>query len=160
MAELNYKIEQISEEWKVFNNRIIRMNVEYKIRIYVPEWIYIDLLEDKLSSFDNLHHESSNTLGDGTEEHTYTIKVSTVSKCDVSKDEFSEVTGVYICETKAEIKVLEKTKKVMNSLFKVINGGNNSEKINNSISDRIDKNDWNLKRLEGIDLNDIDENEI
>lgn len=154
MAELNYKIEQTNEEWKVFNDRIIRMDVEYKIRLYVPDWLNMDFLEDKLSSFENLHYDSTEFFEDGTRECVYRIRISTIAKCDTSRDEFSETTGIYICETRAEIKVLEKTKKIIDSLFKAVNGKDNSESLDNQLSERIEKNVWNLERLMGNCLDD------
>ena len=150
MATLNYKIEQVNEEWKVFNERIIRMDVEYKIRLYVPDWLNIEYLDEKLPSFENLQYDSTDYFEDGTRECVYKIKISTISKCDTSKDEFSEVTGIYICETRAEIKVLEKTKKIIDSLFKVINKKNNSESLDNLLSERLEKNRFNLERLMGV----------
>ena len=41
---MNYKIKQTNEEWKVFNDRIIRMHVDYDIVLYVPSWFNLDLL--------------------------------------------------------------------------------------------------------------------
>ena len=150
---MNYKIRQTNEEWKVFNDRIIRMHVDYDIILYVPSWFNLDLLDSELDCFDNLEYKGQNISDEDnyqTRIITYGFRTSSLAKCDESRDEFSEETGIYICETRAEIKVLEKVQKIINAIYKVISREIEfKENTNNLITERLEKNKWNLERLKG-----------
>ena len=151
MSELNYKITQINEEWKIFNERIMRMNIDYELTIYTPDWLQLDVLEEKSESFNNLELVSKKFLSDSNiTAYTYNIRISSISKCDTTKDIFSETTGIYICETKAEIKILEKVGRVMNSIYNTIEKTtDNINWVDNRTTERLFKNRQNLERLKG-----------
>ena len=151
MSELNYKIAQINEEWKIFNERIMRMNIDYELTIYTPDWLQLDVLEEKSESFNNLELVSKKFLSDSNiTAYTYNIRISSISKCDTTKDIFSETTGIYICETKAEIKILEKVGRVMNSIYNTIEKTtDNINWVDNRTTERLFKNRQNLERLKG-----------
>ena len=151
MSELNYKITQINEEWKIFNERIMRMNIDYELTIYTPDWLQLDVLEEKSESFNNLEFVSKKFLSDSNiTVYTYNIRISSISKCDTTKDIFSETTGIYICETKAEIKILEKVGRVMNSIYNTIEKTtDNINWVDNRTTERLFKNRQNLERLKG-----------
>ena len=150
MAELNYKIRQLDEEWEIFNECVTKMNVYYEIEIHVPIWLDLDALSYLNESFENLEPRDIVVSDDSLETvYIYGICISSMAKCDLSKDEFSEVTGVYICETRAEIKVLEKVKRVITNIYKTIGLNDNRENLNNLINERLEKNNLNLERLKG-----------
>jgi hypothetical protein len=151
MSELNYKITQINEEWEIFNNRVTKMNIEYELIIYTPSWLRLDVLEEKSESFNNLELVNQEFLSDSNMmAYTYNICIPSISKCDITKDVFSEVIGVYLCETKAEIKILEKVSRVMNSIYDIIEKSTTINWIDDSITKRLSKNRQNLERLKLI----------
>lgn len=147
--KVNYKIRQLNEEWKTFNDRVTRMNVSYEVDFYVPSWLELDAISSSNETFDGLDCDGLKMLDDGRTLYKYKLKVSSVSKCDLTKDKFDEEIGVYICETRAEIKVLEKVRKVIEVLYSIVYKNNNKEQLDNMILERLEKNNWNLIRLEG-----------
>lgn len=152
MAELNYKIKQLNEEWNIFNEKVIRMNIEYEVKFIVPNWFDLDVIElgKDGESFTNLEYKREDYVEEGDFKiFTYTTQVSSIAKCDLSRDYFDETTGIYICETRAEIKILEKVKKIMTKLYQILEKGNNKDDIKNMIDERLEKNKWNLERLKG-----------
>ena len=155
MSELNYKITQLNEEWKVFNDHVVRMNVDYEIKFYVPGWFTIDYIDSDLDCFENLSFKDLKFLESDnyqTKILTYEITVSSIAKCDLERDKFSEKRGVYICETRAEIKVLEKVRKVIKSLYSILESVASSKKfMDDSINERLWKNKCNLERLKDLE---------
>lgn len=152
MAEFNYKIEQLDEEWRIFNDKVIRMNIEYEIKFIVPSWFDLGIVElsENNESFANLEYENDEFVKEGNiRVFSYRTIISSVSKCDLSKDYFDEITGIYICETRAEIKILKKVKKIMTKLYQTIEKKDNKEYIESLIDERLEKNKWNLERLKG-----------
>lgn len=151
--ELNYKIRQLDEEWKIFNDCVTRMDVYYEIELSVPVWLDLDNLGFLNNAFENLELKDIQWNEEERKSvYLYNICVSSMAKCDLSKDEFSEIIGVYICETRAEIKVLEKVKRVLNSIYKTVESKNNKDRLDDIINVRLEKNKINLERLkENID---------
>lgn len=147
---ITYKLKQTNEEWRTFNSKVIRMNVDYEVSFYVPAFIDFRFLEYAIDSFENLEWCGTEDNEDGYYTWTYRTRVSSISKCDIERDKFSEDTGIYICETRAEIKILNKIKKIIDAVYKNIKIlENTQDTIKDQLIERLDKNIWNLERLKG-----------
>ncbi len=159
MNEITYKLRQLNEEWKVFGDHVVRMHVDYEITITAPRWINVKWMRSTLSSFENLEYQDIETGVDrGTVNYIYRIQVSSIAKCNLTKDKFDETTGIYICETRAEIKALEKVKRIIDSMYKLVKDIETSQtRIDNLIDQRINKNiqnleiNKNIQSLEGLE---------
>jgi hypothetical protein len=148
---ITYKLKQTKEEWNSFNDRVVRTNIEYQIDLVVPKWL--DLLRggalglEQFTGLDYLgqqHYDANN--------YVFSLKyvVRSKSKCDLSRDKFDEGTGLYICETRSELKALDKIEKVIKALYKLIGSEDKDREDQiNKLQERIDKNTWNLERLKG-----------
>lgn len=147
MIEFNYKIKQLSENFIVDFSGKVKMSIEYSLEITVPEWFDVSTFCHKSDTFKNLKlREKKHNLLDGTKTYCYQFISSTIAKCDLEKDEFDEDTGVFICETRAEIKALSKIRRIFDFLCKRVNS-DNKESLYNKILKRIEKNQRNLERL-------------
>ena len=114
---LNYKIKQIDEEWSVFNDRVVRMSVDYQIEIHIPKWLDFNYFLS-MPSYEWLEEYRVGTYRNepNYDAVVFRKRVSSVSKCNISLDDFDEEIGVHICETRAEIKILEFVKRIMKFL--------------------------------------------
>ena len=152
---ITYKLKQTKEEWNSFNDRVVRTNIEYQIEITAPCWFDLDYLLrvgalEQFTGFDYIGRQYSVDANVYTYNLIYTVRSK--SKCDITRDKFDEGIGLYICETRSELKALDKVEKLIKALYKLISsGGNNKDREDqiNKLQTRIDKNTWNLERLKG-----------
>ena len=150
---ITYKLKQKNEEWNSFNDRVVRTNIEYQIEITAPCWFDLDYLlrADALEQFTGIDYIGRQYSVDSNV-YTYNLvyTVRSKSKCDLSRDKFDEGTGLYICETRSELKALDKIEKVIKALYKLIGSEDKDREDQiNKLQERIDKNIWNLERLKG-----------
>lgn len=150
---ITYKLKQKEEEWNSFNDRVVRTNIEYQICLTVPKWLDLDYLlrVDALEQFNGLDYLGQEHDNDASNYiFVFRYIVRSKSKCDISRDKFDEGTGLYICETRSELKALEKIEKIIKALYKLIYlNDKDIENQMNKLQERIDKNTWNLERLKG-----------
>lgn len=149
---ITYKLKQKNEEWNSFNDRVVRTNIEYQIDLVVPKWLDLDYLlrVDALEQFTGLDYLGQQHYDANTYVFSFRYVVRSKSKCDLSRDKFDEGTGLYICETRSELKALDKIEKVIKALYKLIGSEDKDREDQiNKLQERIDKNTWNLERLKG-----------
>lgn len=151
---ITYKLKQTKEEWSSFNDRVVRTNIEYQIEITAPRWLNLNelLITDALEQFTGLDYiwHDFNNEDDNTYIYGLQYKVRSKSKCNISKDKFDEGTGLYICETRSELKALDKIEKVIKALYKLIGSEDKyREDQINKLQERKYKNECNLERLKG-----------
>lgn len=137
---IRYRLRQINEKWTAYNSKVIRMQTTYEVTFVVPKWL--DLYE----IYQNPEFLELKSYKDARE-YTYEFTISSTSKCDQNVDEFDEKRGVHICETRAEIKALEKVKKIINSIYSTIGSECFDLDLAAKLDKRILKNINNLDRL-------------
>lgn len=163
MANISYKLSVKDEVYGEFNEgRVIRMRALYEIRLCVPRWFYLDdeIYKDQVFNNVIMDEDSGDPIErDGNIIYTFNYLVNTIAKCNTDEDYPDLTMGIYICETRAEIKALNKVKRIVNKLYSIIEKGDNKEEINSSIDTKLDKNLYNLMRLTGVGIEEEAENE-
>jgi len=153
--EINYKLQTEKEEYKTYNNKVVKLKTTYKLKINLPYWIdgfYLsNFFSTKLKGTDNVvvNIDQGFTSGSGlNRRRNYYIyfPIYTTAKCN-NDDTFDETKGVHICETKAEIKALETVKKFILKLKNIISIDKCSEFTISILDNRIDKNYGHLNIL-------------
>lgn len=159
MNNVSYKVRTLDEYFSVDEKTgITKSIIKYEIVFNVP--LGLRIAESFMMSVipkDNINIDLSNYKEENTGynlETTFRISIESKTVCRPG-DTFNEVTGKHICETKAEVKLLEIIKKTFELFY--INLETvllDKEDMLNRIQLRYEKNFANLERLSEIETGD------